>query len=125
MSTLRKRIRGLRDSLRPTSHDERVLEWSPCETCDYDIATGDGVRSCHYYACPYLPEELMVFCPTCNYDFFTGEGAPECSDPPSCDFSRQVAPQRVEMVRTWAVRHPTATREVGDPGRSTGIRDEP
>lgn len=72
-----------------------------CEGCSYDFLTDSGERSCHYYECPYLPEALDVWCPTCRYDFATKDGNPECSDPPSCEFARKVAPQRVAALRSW------------------------
>lgn len=56
-----------------------------CPECSYDFITGEGVRRCGWYECPYLPEELKVFCPVCNYNFATREGNPRCSDPPSCE----------------------------------------
>lgn len=83
---------------------EKVLDWQQCPTCSYDITTGEGERACHWYACPYLPEDLDVFCPRCNYDFYTGEGAPECHDPPTCRYSRQVAPRHVVAVDQWLAR---------------------
>jgi hypothetical protein len=46
-----------------------------CPGCDFDFLTGTGTRSCGWYECPYLPEELKVTCPECNYNFATGEGA--------------------------------------------------
>jgi hypothetical protein len=56
-----------------------------CPGCDYDFLTGEGTKSCSWYDCPYLPEELKVFCPACNYNFATGEGVAWCGgDPPSC-----------------------------------------
>lgn len=97
---------------RPT-HRDRVLAWQQCAVCSYDFATGEGERACHWYACPYLPEELDVFCPTCNYDFFTGEGQPGCGQTPRCDFARLEAPQRVRLLREWRALH------LGDAGTET------
>jgi hypothetical protein len=88
----------------------KVLRFQPCEGCSYDIATGEGERSCHYYGCPYLPEELDVRCPDCGYDAFTGEGAASCSDPPTCSFVRDVAPTRVATVREWMALRQIAER---------------
>jgi hypothetical protein len=31
-----------------------------CSGCDYDFVAGTGTRSCGWYDCPYLPEELKV-----------------------------------------------------------------
>jgi len=92
------------------AHDKAV-SWQQCEACSYDISTGEGSRSCHWGACPYLPEELDVFCPTCNYDFFTREGAPECGETPRCDYARKVASGRVAVVREWMAQHPSVTPE--------------
>ena len=55
-----------------------------CDGCTYDFQTGEGRRSCTWYACPYLPDTLDVFCPECNYNFYTKVGNPRCSDPPTC-----------------------------------------
>jgi hypothetical protein len=72
-----------------------------CPHCTYDLATGEGVRSCHYYDCPYLPEELNTVCPTCNFNFYTQDGQPGCGEEPTCDFARDEAPARVEALRYW------------------------
>lgn len=78
----------------------RWEEFRSCPGCGYDFATGEGVPSCHYYDCPYLPAELNVFCDVCRFDFFTMEGNPPCGDPTTCDHG---APARanVENVRRW------------------------
>lgn len=81
--------------------EHRMLSFRPCPDCAYDLATGEGERSCNYGACPYLPEALEVHCPTCWYNFYSQEGRPECSDPPSCDFARKEAPARVAAVGRW------------------------
>lgn len=78
------------------------MRFRQCPQCGYDLLTGEGERGCHYYGCPYLPESLDVTCPTCVYNFATEDGNPECSDPPSCDFAVNVAPDRVANVREWA-----------------------
>lgn len=83
---------------------ERILSFAPCEACEIDLATGEGERSCHYFACPYLPEELTVTCPTCQHNFFVNEG-PGCGQRPKCEFARVEAPQRVAMLEEWLVRH--------------------
>lgn len=87
-----------------TARRSKALSFRRCARCTYDFLTGEGVRACHYYECPYLPEELDVRCPTCLYNFFTADGQPECSDPPSCDFARHEAPQRVEAALVWSER---------------------
>ena len=60
-----------------------------CPGCAYDFVAGTGTRSCAWYDCPYLPEELKVNCPDCNYNFATGEGAPWCGEPPSCQWAAE------------------------------------
>jgi hypothetical protein len=61
-----------------------------CPGCSYDFITGEGSRSCGWFECPYLPEDLKVFCPECNYNFATREGRARCSDDvPSCDWARE------------------------------------
>lgn len=72
-----------------------------CEHCDYDFLTDTGVRGCHYYECPYLPEAMDVWCPTCRYNFAIGDGNAECGNPPRCEFARKVAPQRVATLTGW------------------------
>jgi hypothetical protein len=74
-----------------------------CPGCGFDIATGDGERSCSWGDCPYLPEELDVFCPTCRFNFFTMQGNPRCGRPGACEDS---AEQRANVanVRIWAER---------------------
>lgn len=78
---------------------ERLATFRRCAGCDYDFVTGEGTRSCHYGACPYLPEELDPRCPICQYNFVTDDLEPACGDPPTCDFARIEAPQRIEAVR--------------------------
>jgi hypothetical protein len=68
---------------RPAPEAPRLV-YRRCPGCDYDFVTGTGQKSCGWYECPYLPEELQVFCPECNHNFATGEGAPSCGEPPSC-----------------------------------------
>ncbi|MFP4635101.1 MAG: hypothetical protein ACLFRD_04495 [Nitriliruptoraceae bacterium] len=72
-----------------------------CEACTYDFATGEGEKNCHYYECPYLPEELDVHCPICLFNFYTQDGNPACGDPPDCEFAREIAPQRVRTLQRW------------------------
>lgn len=79
----------------------RALRFRTCPSCEYDLATGDGERDCHYGACPNLPEELEIHCPRCWYNFYTGEGRAECGDPPRCDFATSEAPHRVATLMRW------------------------
>jgi hypothetical protein len=60
-----------------------------CPGCGYDIFTGEGVRSCSWGECPYLPVELDVFCPWCRFNFFTMEGNPSCADPLACEHAEE------------------------------------
>lgn len=94
------RVRRTRPT-RAERAERRLMAFRQCPDCSYDLATGDGQRSCSYGTCPYLPEELEVHCPTCWYNFYTGEGRSECSDPPSCEFARDEAPVRVAAVERW------------------------
>ena len=71
-----------------------------CPGCGYDIATGEGQRSCAYGECPYLPEELKVQCPNCMFNFFTMEGNPMCDDPMTCKHAVE-AMSNVENLRRW------------------------
>ena len=84
----------------------RARTFHQCELCAYDFAHDEGERGCHYYDCPELPEELDVWCPTCRYNFMTRDGNAECNDPPTCDFARRVAPQRVAALEAWLVLEP-------------------
>ncbi|MGZ4103633.1 MAG: hypothetical protein ACXVQY_01620 [Actinomycetota bacterium] len=70
----------------PASEKDPVFR--QCPGCSYDFITGEGSRSCGWYDCPYLPEELKVVCPACNYNFATREGNPHCgTDPPTCEWA--------------------------------------
>ena len=82
------------------SLSQRTLAFRQCEFCAYDLATGEGERGCHYYECPYLPEELDVRCPVCTYNFYTQDGNP-CDTPVHREFAREVAPQRVANLEAW------------------------
>lgn len=86
------------------------MSFRQCPGCGYDFLTGEGEKGCHYYGCPYLPEALDARCPTCLYNFVAEDGNPECSYPPSCDFARDVAPQRVANVREWTAAQLAARR---------------
>jgi hypothetical protein len=72
-----------------------------CPGCGFDIRTGEGVRSCAWGECPYLPEELDVFCPQCRFNLFTMEGNPPCDDPLACPHAHE-ARAHVDNVRRWA-----------------------
>lgn len=89
---------------REARHHEKVLAFAACEFCSHDLATGEGERACHYFECPYVPEELVVICPTCQHNFFTGDGPAQCANGKTCDFARE-APQRVATLREWLSRH--------------------
>jgi hypothetical protein len=67
----------------------RRLGYRQCAGCDYDLVTGTGQRSCGWFECPHLPEELKVTCPDCNYNFATGEGASWCGEPPCCRWAAE------------------------------------
>lgn len=83
----------------------KAMAFVQCPTCTYDFATDEGHRNCAYGECPYLPEALQLHCPTCYYNFASGEGNPACSDPPKCDFAREVVPARLDVLAEWqAVR---------------------
>jgi hypothetical protein len=89
-----------------------VARWEgfqKCPGCGYDLATGDGPRSCSWGDCPYLPEELDVFCPDCRFNFFTMEGNPPCDDPISCPNGIE-ARSHVDNVRRWREGQPTSSQ---------------
>ena len=86
---------------RPSKQVAKAVTFQQCSFCSYDFATGEGQRGCHYYECPYLPEELDVRCPTCLYNFYIEDGNPECGDPPDCEFAREIAPERVANIAAW------------------------
>lgn len=83
------------------TRQQRALDFRQCAFCAFDLATGEGERACHYYDCPYLPDELDVRCPTCRYNSYTGDGNPACGDDLDCDFLRNVAPERVRTLNAW------------------------
>ena len=76
-------------SRRQEASKQPRFAYRQCPGCDYDFVTGEGTKSCGWYDCPYLPEELKVFCPACNYNFATGEGVTWCGDPPSCRWAME------------------------------------
>jgi len=65
-----------------------MARWEGFEECPGAGSTSspaEGVRSCSWGDCPYLPEELDVFCSECRFNFFTMEGNPPCEDEMACD----------------------------------------
>jgi hypothetical protein len=96
------------DMASKTRHDrrlERLLQFDPCPECTFDLVTGEGERSCHYYTCPNLPEELDVRCPRCFFNFMARDTTPGCGERPSCDFAVHEAPQRVANLTAWQAHH--------------------
>lgn len=84
---------------------ERLLSFRMCPVCEYDLATAEGRRACHYGECPYLPEAMDIRCPTCLYNFFNDGLTPACGDPPTCDFARLEAPDRIDARVYWLDHH--------------------
>jgi hypothetical protein len=84
---------------------ERVLAFRTCPQCEYDLTTGEGTRSCHYYECPYLPDALNTVCPQCYYNFFTPEGEPPSGEHPGCNYVVEDAAERVLNLRAWLAAH--------------------
>jgi len=72
----------------------------PCPDCGYDLATGEGERSCSWGECPYLPQELDVFCPNCRFNLFTMEGNSQCGRPGVCEHSAEPR-ANVTNLRAW------------------------
>lgn len=70
----------MESSRRQEASKQPRFAYRQCPGCAYDFLTGEGTKSCGWYDCPYLPEELKVFCPACNYNFATGEGVACCGD---------------------------------------------
>jgi len=79
--------------------------FAQCPGCGYDLATGEGERSCSWGDCPYLPTELDVFCPNCRFNFMTGEGNPLCGHEATCDLGAE-ARSHVVNLQNWAAAHP-------------------
>jgi hypothetical protein len=90
---------------------EHALEFVPCEGCDWDFETGEGLTPCGHYFCPRLPDVLDVRCPTCLFNFSTGASNSQCGEVHTCRFSHEQAPARVELFRRWLGR-------VGDRART-------
>ena len=78
----------------------RWEDFRKCPGCGYDLATGEGQRSCNYFDCPYLPDELNVFCDYCRFDYLTMEGNPSCEEPAICEHGIQ-ARANVANVLRW------------------------
>jgi len=76
-----------------------------CPGCGFDIFTGEGVRSCSWGECPYLPEELNVVCDSCMFNFFTMEGNPPCEDPMKCEHAQEPL-EHLENLRKLASQQP-------------------
>lgn len=89
-----------------TIETERFLGFMQCPGCSYDLVTGEGDRSCHYYECPSLPEELDATCPTCNYSFTARDTHRACEGSEPCDFARYEAVDRLHNLHRWAEQHP-------------------
>jgi hypothetical protein len=92
-------------SRRQQASKQPRVAYRQCPGCDYDFVTGEGTKSCGWYDCPYLPEELKVFCPACNYNFATGEGTTWCGDPPSCLWALE-GYQNAENARRFQAEQP-------------------
>jgi hypothetical protein len=75
--------------------------FNQCPGCGFDLATGEGERSCAWGDCPYLPEELDVYCPNCRFNFFTMEGNPPCEDPDDVFPRRRAEVAHFENLRSW------------------------
>lgn len=91
---------------RRAAPDPGPPSFQQCESCDYDFATGEGERSCAYFECPYLPDELKVTCPDCMFNFAANDGNPDCGDPPDCDFAVNVVPARLAALEEWLRTRP-------------------
>lgn len=84
--------------------EPRFLSFQQCPHCEYNVVTGEGNRDCDYGDCAYLPEELDVRCPTCLYNVYTDEGTPGCGTPPTCEWARAEAPERIANMKRWLAR---------------------
>ncbi len=80
---------------------ERALSFIPCDGCDWNFETGEGLTPCERYFCPLLPEALDVRCPTCLFNFATRASNSQCGEVHTCRFSHEQAPQRVELFQRW------------------------
>ena len=66
-----------------------VRSFRRCPGCNFDWATGDGVRACSLYDCAYLPAELRVACEWCGFNFATDDGHIRC-DHETCPHALQL-----------------------------------
>jgi hypothetical protein len=96
----------MRQNTQPGSSDEALaLLFAPCDGCDWDFASGEGPTPCGRYFCPLIPEPIDVRCPTCLFNFATGASNSQCGEVHTCRFSREHAPHRVELFRSWLELH--------------------
>jgi len=86
------------------SKEKRWLNFIECANCNYDIATGEGERSCNYGDCAYLPEELKVVCDSCQFNWYTMEGDKRCEGGTVCEEGK-AALANVENVKVWKAAH--------------------
>ncbi|MFA5892050.1 MAG: hypothetical protein WDA27_14040 [Actinomycetota bacterium] len=77
---------------------KRIPVFHQCPGCGYDVITGEGVRGCSWYECPYLPEDFKVHCPVCDFNFATGEGQPHCENTDACEWASE-GKRHAEIVR--------------------------
>ena len=89
------------DDMRGLTTAERALEFVPCDGCDWDFETGEGLTLCGHYFCPDLPEAIDVRCPNCLFNFATGASNSQCGEVHTCKFSHEQAPARVELFQRW------------------------
>lgn len=91
----------MRDDMRGLNPVALALEFVPCDGCDWDFETGEGLTPCGRYFCPALPDVLDVRCPTCLFNFATCASNSQCGEVHTCKFSREQAPARVARFRRW------------------------
>lgn len=91
---------------RQRSAGDLALDFVPCDGCDWDFTSGEGLTPCGHYFCPLLPELLDVRCPTCLFNFATGASNSQCGEVHTCRFSHDEAPARVELFHKWLVLQP-------------------
>ena len=87
------------------SRDDFALGFTPCEGCDWDFASGEGLTPCGRYFCPLMPEPIDVRCPTCLFNFATGASNSQCGEVHTCAFSRDEAEHHVALFRRWLELH--------------------
>jgi hypothetical protein len=91
----------MRTDMREIAAMERALRFVPCDGCDWDFESYEGLTPCGHYFCPDLPDVLDVRCPTCLFNFATSASNSQCGEAHTCTFSREHAPARVELHRRW------------------------